>query len=108
MIIEIEPKLEVPEGWKVVGINVTDEGDPPSPSYRVILERVWNVPDFVPTGWWLSMDEEGDYWVSEREPYYTEGCHMINGACCCVTELRWDFPRVSALPLEKCKWQQVG
>lgn len=36
----------------------------------IVIEPAWTAPDWMPRGWWLAMDADGEWWLYPKEPTY--------------------------------------
>ena len=125
---KIEFEIDVPEGWELTGefrqvaahepyVAATwNQGNKISHWSGVrslnnffIVRKVFNLPDWIPSGWWVSKDRDGQIYCYENEPGIDRNQKkwVAGGPYALITALfdayEIDLPKVH---WDEAKWQQ--
>ncbi len=46
--------------------------------HYIVIEPAWTAPDWMPKGWWLAMDQSGEWYLYEEEPTFESNYWVAN------------------------------
>lgn len=85
ILLPKELSREIPRGSRLVWRQITEDCKFISAAgpqvcrassgqeYRIIIEPAWQAPDWMPKGWWLAMDADGEWCLYEHKPEFHDG-----------------------------------